>query len=303
MGRLIKRLAMGLFGIVLLAAIAVGVYAYTQTSSFDSSMNKTYDVAPLTLARSSDEQVIARGKHLAASLAGCSLNACHGSDLGGGEVTDMGPIGTLAPPNITNILPAYSDGELARLIRHGIKKDHRGALFMPIEDFNWLPDADVVALVSYMRTVPAVDRPNKSTTHIKTLGKILDRKGLLPLDVASRVQHDHIVTGPPPSPTAEYGAFIARLCMGCHGEHLGGGPIPGAPPKMAIPLNLTPDATGLKGWTYEEFEHLIQTGTRKTGKALDPMMPVEALRAMDDVERHALWAHLQAIPAVPFGSR
>jgi hypothetical protein len=70
-----------------------------------------------------------------------------------------------------------------------------------------------------------------------------------------------------------------------------------------VPLNLTPHETGLKGWTYEDFEHLALTGLRKNGQKLAAMMPVEALAQMDDLERHALWAYLQSIPAVPLGSR
>ena len=121
--------------------------------------------------------------------------------------------------------------------------------------------------------------------------------------MARRIDHQHIESAPPPAPTKEYGRFVARLCSGCHGEHFSGGPIPGAPSKLAVPLNLTPDASGLAGWTYDDFEHLIQTGTRKNGKALDPLMAVELLRNMDDTEKHALFAYLQSVPPRPFGQR
>lgn len=35
----------------------------------------------------------------------------------------------------------------------------------------------------------------------------------------------------------------------------------------------------------------------------DPFMPREALNAMNDVERRALWAYLRSVPPVPFGHR
>jgi hypothetical protein len=246
--------------------------------------------------------VIERGKHLTQSLAGCALKDCHGPDFGAGKTTDGGPIGIMAAPNVSNIVPAYSDGELGRLIRHGVKKDRHTVRFMSVHEFNWFNDADVVAVISYLRTVPPVDRATSAMT-IKTLGKILDRKGLIPIDIARRIDHEHIETGPPPSPTAEYGRFIARLCSGCHGESFGGGPIPGAPPDFPVPLNLTPDATGLQGWTYEDFEHIAKTGVRKNGKKLAEFMPIEAIANMDDVERHALWAYLSSLKPVPFGTR
>jgi len=290
-----------------LALVAVvflvgGTYAYVEASAYDASVDKVYDVAPLPLARSTDAEVIARGKHLAMSLAGCGLNDCHGPDLGGGRVTEAGPVGTMVAPNITAILPAYSDGELARLIRHGLKKDGRTVRFMSVNEFNWLSDADVVAVLSFVRSVPPVVRET-GTTNIKTFGKVLDRKGLIPIDIARTINHSKIEVGPPPSPTAEYGRWIARLCTGCHGEHMSGGPIPGTPPDFPVPLNITPHETGLKGWTYEDFEKIAMTGTRKNGKKLADFMPIEAIRNMDDIERRALWAHLQSLPPVAFGGR
>ena len=104
----------------------------------------------------------------------------------------MGPIGVLIGPNITsgNLGAAYNqaDGELARLLKHGIKKDGRSVRLMPCEDFGWLPTTDVVAIVSYLRTVAKVDRANGASA-IRTLGKVLDRRDQLPLDVARRIDH------------------------------------------------------------------------------------------------------------------
>lgn len=302
--RWVKRGALGFLALALLVGAGGGTYGYVQTSTYDASMSKIYDVPPLPLVRSTEPAVIARGKHLASSLAGCALHDCHGGDLGGGATIDMGPVASLVAPNITpsNIAAGYSDGELGRLIRHGIKKDGRSAKFMPVQDMNWLPDAELVALISYVRSVAPVDRPN-STTEIKPFGKVLDRKELMVFDVARHVARAPLDFGPSPAPTPEYGRFVARLCAGCHGEHFGGGPLPGAPPDFAVPLNLTPDPTGLKGWTYEDFERVIATGLRKNGAKMKPLMPVEALAQMDDVERHALWAYLQSLPPMPFGSR
>jgi hypothetical protein len=300
----VKRALMTLGGIAA-AAIAGGiVYVMVQTSRFDASIDKVYDVPIPNVVASKDPAVIARGKHLANSVGGCAVIACHGPDLGGGTVTAMGPVATLAAPNITsaNLGAAYTDGEIARVIRHGIKKDGRSLRFMPAQDIAWLPEDDVVAIVSYVRTVPPVERENQPTI-VKTLGKILDRQDKLILDVARRIDHTKAETAPLPAPTAEYGAFLSRLCTGCHGEHLSGGPLPGAPPSIPTPLNLTPDASGLKDWSFDDFEKLMRTGVRKNGKQLDPFMPLEAWRNFDDIEMHAVWAYLRTLPPAPLGSR
>jgi hypothetical protein len=72
---------------------------------------------------------------------------------------------------------------------------------------------------------------------------------------------------------------------------------------MAVPLNLTSHETGLKGWTYDDFKALVQSGKRKNGKPLDPFMPVDALRNLNEVELSALWLYLQSVPPRPFGER
>jgi hypothetical protein len=304
MNQTIKRV-LKIAGLALGAVALTGAaYGGVQVSQFDTSMDKVYDVPASPIALSTDAAVIARGKHLVESVAPCATSLCHGGDLGGGKPIDIGPIGTFSGPNVTgaNVGAAYSDGELARLIRHGVKKDGRSVRFMPAQDFAWLPDADVTAIVSYIRSVPPVDRPNEATV-VKTLGKVLDRRDQFILDVARRIDHTKRETVPEPAPTAAYGAFVTRLCMGCHGEHLSGGHLPGAPPSIPIPLNITPDTTGLKDWTFEDFDKVMRKAIRKSGKPLDPFMPVEAWRNFDDVEMHAIWAYLRTLPPMPFGGR
>jgi hypothetical protein len=300
----VKR-ALKLTGLAIGALVLSGAaYGGVQMSQFDASLDKVYEVSVPKLALSTDAVVLARGKHLVESTAPCAVAACHGIDLGGGTPILMGPIGTFAGPNITrgNLGAAYSDGELARLITHGLKKDGRSVRFMPAQDFAWLPDSDVTAIVSYLRTVPAVDRPNEPTV-IKPLGKVLDRRNEIILDVARRIDHSKRESVPEPAPTAAYGAFLTRLCVGCHGEQLSGGHIPGTPPSIPIPLNLTPDATGLKDWTFDDFDRLMRHATRKDGKPLDPFMPVDAWRNFDAVEMRAIWAYLRSLPPTAFGSR
>jgi hypothetical protein len=303
--RILKRVAVGTAAVVAVVLIGGTIYAKVQASAFDESMDKVYDVPIPQVARSNDPAIVARGKHLTDSVAGCSAHDCHGNDLAGGRTMDVGPIMTFTAPNITpgGLCAAYNDGELARLIQHGIKKDGRSVRFMPSQDFGWLPDADVAAIVSYLRTVPSSDKPN-GPTELKLMGKVLDRRNEFALDVARRIDHTKREAVPAPAPTPEYGTFLARMCTGCHGEkHLSGGKIPGAPPSIPIPSNLTPHETGLKGWAYDDFEKLLTQGVRKNGSKLNPFMPFEAFGKMDDTEKHALWAHLQSLPPTPMGNR
>lgn len=292
-------------GVVLgVLVLLLGGYVVAQAASFSSSMKKVYGVPLPDIHASTDSAVIARGQHLAESVAGCASGDCHGSDLGGGKPVEAGPIGTLAAPNITpaGMGAIYSDAELARLIQHGLKRDGTSVRFMPAQDFAWLPDTDVQAIISYVRSVPSVERAS-GVTRLGMVGRILDRNDMVVIDVARRIDHDRKPDAPAPAANAKYGAYLARGCYGCHGEHLSGGKIPGTPASMAIPLNLTPHATGLAGWTYDDFVQVLATGTRKDGRKLDPMMPFESLSKMDDVEKRALFAFLQSLPPRPFGER
>lgn len=300
----VKRVLKVLGLVALVAALGGGGWIAYQAHAFNASMAMVYDVPLPAVQRSSEPAVLARGKHLAESIGGCSSKDCHGADFGGGAPIKLGPLGTIRGPNITGggRGAEYSDSELARLISHGIKRDGHGVRFMPAPDFAWWPDDDVAALVSYLRTVPTVGRPS-GDSELGILAKVLDRKGMLPLDGARRIDHRNRPIAPAPAPTAAYGAFLVNACRGCHGAELSGGPIPGAPAEMAIPLNITPDATGIKGWTFADFDKLLSTGIRKNGKHLDPLMPVAELGKFNDVERHALWAYLESAPAKAFGGR
>jgi cytochrome c553 len=224
--------------------------------------------------------------------------------LGGGNTVDAGPVGSFTGPNITSggVGAQYSDAELARLVLHGVKRDGRSVKFMPVQEINWLPDEDIAAILSYVRSVPTVHKAS-GETRIGLLGKVLDRRNMMAIDVARRIDHTQRATAPPPAATAAYGAFVAKACTGCHGEHMSGGKIPGAPPSMPIPANLTQHETGLKTWSFEDFERALNTGTRPDGSKIDPFMPYEAYSKLDDTEKRAIWAYLQSLPPMAFGGR
>jgi mono/diheme cytochrome c family protein len=102
----------------------------------------------------------------------------------------------------------------------------------------------------------------------------------------------------------EYGAYLGMLCTGCHGEHLSGGAIPGAPPEMGTPANLTPHETGLEGWTEEQLRTVLRTGRTPSGHQIAAaQMPWPTMSRMTDGEIGALFMYLQSLPPLPEGSR
>ncbi len=190
-----------------------------------------YDVALPNVALSTDSAVLQRGKHLAESLGECT--SCHGPNLGGGAVEDLGPLGTVTFPNVTSgkdgRLAAYSDGELARLLKHGIKRDGRTVRFMPAQNWGWWPAEDVAALISWLRTARPVDG-NPGDANFKAMAKVLDRFNAIPLDIARRIDHAHLPKAPVPAPDAQYGAFVARGAVAATVRHWPAVPFRARPP-------------------------------------------------------------------------
>jgi mono/diheme cytochrome c family protein len=302
---MMKRILRWAGVVLLLVVLAAGGFVFAQVSAFDSSVDTVYDVQVEGIVASNDPAVLERGRHLAESLGGCT--SCHGEDLGGKEGEAMGPIGMLHAPNLTTgkggVAGRYSDAQFARVVRHGIKANSKTLRFMPSMDFAWWPDDDLAALVSYLRSLPPVDRDFPGG-HVGVIGKVLDRLDVLQLDVARRIDHaERRPQSLTPEPTAQYGANIGLLCKGCHGPTLSGGPIPGAPPELPVPTNITPHETGIKAYTEQDFTRLLETGIKRDGKKLDPFMPIQALTAMNEIEKKALWAYLRSVPAKPFGGR
>ena len=248
---------------------------------------------------------VERGDYLVNSIAACG--SCH---------TPMGPEGFISEQNLAgrlveetpaftaiapNITPAgrvkdWSDAELARAIREGIRPD--GSVIgmpMPFEVYHGISDTDLMSMVMYLRTVPAVENdPGTSVYNV-------------PLPPAWGPPVDS-VADVPEGATVAYGEYLAGPlghCIVCHttfGEagpmldtHLGaGGAEFHGPWGTSVASNITP--TGLSDYSDEELATLITSGVRPDGSMLMPPMPVGnyALMKPEDVE--AVVLYLRALP-------
>lgn len=62
--------------------------------------------------------------------------------------------------------------------------------------------------------------------------------------------------------------------------------------------NLTPDSTGLAGWTDEEITRALQNGVRKDGTPILPPMPWPEFARLTKPDVQAIIAYLRSIPPV-----
>ena len=290
----------GLVVVVLMILSTIFVFS-TQT------LNKNIQYTDVSPPIPRDSAAIARGRHLARAIAKCV--DCHGDNLGGQVLIDAMPMGRVVAPNITSgrggIAASRTDDDFLRAIRHGIGVGGRALALMPSRNYWHMGDADVGALVAYLRSVPAVDQENPPTS-FGLVGRVLLLKGdLNPMFEAKDMDHQARRTPPPAADTtAEYGRYLAEIggCTGCHGATLSGGAIPGAPPEMRPAANITPEAIG--SWTEADFFKALREGVRPNGTAIDSMsMPIRLTREMTDQETKAIYMYLKTVPPKASGNR
>jgi mono/diheme cytochrome c family protein len=287
--------------VVLLVVALAALYGITERRF---SRRFAIDPQPLDVPPPTDTIAVANGRRLAVSR-GCM--ECHGAEGRGRVFIDEMPIMRAVPGNITPGGPTaeYTNDDWARAVRHGVRPDGSALLFMPSADYRYLDDADLGAIVAYLRSrPPSSNDPGK--TRIGPMGRLLYLAGKLPLVQAELLDHDAPAPAAPPvGRTPEYGEYLAHMCVGCHGPSYSGGLIPGAPPAWPPARNITPDArTGIGAMTEAQFVAVMRTGRRANGAQIDPThMPWRQLALMTDDELVALYTYLRTVPAKTAGGR
>jgi len=299
MKRAIKIGGAVLLVIVALAGGALGFAVWLGEHKFEREVL----VRVVPVAYAGGPAALKQGRYLYETR-GCV--SCHGPD-GSGRVMIDEPNGMyVRTPNITRgpngAVVDYGEADWVRAIRHGVNPRGHALFLMPSELYNRLSDADFAALVAYVRSLP----PIAGEPGVVRLPFIV--KALYGLDVmrdaSEKITHS---LPPPPSVTAaaniEHGAYVARICMGCHGETLAGGRGPETPPHDPAPANLTPgEGTVLTRYdTLDKFAAMMRSGKRPDGSGV--RMPIDMLSAFNDTDIAAIYAYLKTIPPRPTGNR
>ena len=194
-----RRAAATLLSIILL--VLVGVYAGAQMR-----LKRSYDVplaafsAPVVLP---DDE--AKRRALTFMCSGCHQEA-------GGVIFEAPGVGRLVAPNLGRVARAYSDDELARLVRHGVKRDGTGVIAMPSSTFAHIADEDVGAIIQWLRALPEQPDAQPERTEWGPLGLAALVAGEVPFEA------DHIpAITPPARRPAELGKYLYdSTCSHCH---------------------------------------------------------------------------------------
>lgn len=300
--------------LLLLIVLIAGILLYIQFT-----WNKKYDAPYPDIKASTDSAVIARGRYLAFGPAHCGT--CHvpldkieavesglQMPLSGGWHIDIPP-GRFTAPNITpdkaTGIGNLTDGEIARTLRHSVGSD--GRCLIPFMPFQGLSDEDLTAVISFLRSQPAVEHKLAKSQQPTLLGKAVMAFGM--------IKPEGPMSEPPKSQpidsTIEYGKYVANFvanCVGCHTDRdmntgaLIGIPFAGGMKMAPDPLlenyafvtpNLTPDKkTGvIANWDESTFVKRFKTGKIVKHSA----MPWGSFSRMNDVELKALYRYLHTL--------
>jgi len=299
-----KRILISLAVLLVLATGFIVVYFFVLHPKSRAAPSVT---APNTPA------AIARGEYLSKYVAGCVI--CHSpmdmtipgdqwdeKTIFAGRVfpTDGTFPGTLVGPNITQAaLSGWTDGEIMRAIREGVDREGN-TLFpmMPYGRFNKLSDEDTLAIIAYMRSVPAQSKLIGKTT--------VD----FPVSMFVRLAPKPLDKAPPPLPTDPLarGKVLLEVmsCIDCHtpmekGQIIesklfsGGNKFADKSLGTIYSSNITPDAaTGIGAYSDEDLMRVFKEGKGKDGRTLW-VMPWRAYRGATDEDLRAVIAALRAL--------
>lgn len=277
----------------------------------------SYEVVPIDHEVVTTPAQIKKGKKFVLTLcASCHMNQETGK-LTGKQMLDIPTeFGSIFTPNITQDneygIGTWTDADLIRLLRTGIKKD--GQYAPPyMAKLPQMADQDLDAIVSFLKSDDPLmqadatpDKPCEPAFLVKLLSQFAFKP--LPLPTTEIPLPDTLdVVG--------YGKYLAHNfdCYSCHsadfksinsmeptlsGGYFGGGnPILNEQGEVIPSPNLTPDKeTGIGNWSKESFVKAVKYGEVEGQPALQyPMAPYSLLT---DYEVGCIYDYLQTIPAI-----
>lgn len=294
LARWMKRIGALLAAVLVLAAAAVFVGDRLAIHKTQRKVQLAVQPVPYR----DDAAAIERGRYLYASR-GCA--DCHGAQANGRLFLDDGKGMRIAGPNISpgagSVVAGYKPEDWVRSIRHGINPMGRALMVMPSEDYNRLTDDDLAALVAFLRHKEPASG-GEPVLELPLPVRVAYGFGLLE-DAAAKIDHGKPPEQPvPEAVTVKHGAYVANMCLGCHGAGLDGGRIPGGPPDWPPASKLSP-GEGNAMARYPDaasFASLFRTGKRPDGSSVK-VMPFDSLRQMNDTDIAALYLYLKSRPS------
>jgi cytochrome c553 len=256
--------------VIAMAAIFVG---YIYLASY-WQMQQQYPAQQRHFKLATDAN-IEEGQRLA-TIRGC-YNDCHGKGATGQDFYG------LHAPNLTALMKQYSDDELERAIRQGVRPDGTSVYSMSSDAFQYLSDDDLSHIIGFFRSLPtaasSADTHNPSLTYRWQMLK----GGHQP--VASKIKDLIPHQQNPQNDSIALGKYLAlSTCIECHGGNLQG------------ESNFSPSLIITRAYQLSEFRTLFSTGMGKDNRQLGLMgvTATERFSHFNQQEVAALYNYLQS---------
>jgi mono/diheme cytochrome c family protein len=248
-------------------------------------LNKTYNIPLAAVHIPKDSASIIEGARLV-HIAHCG--GCHGDNLTGKVFEDVKPLATLVAPNLTRVIPTYSNEEIKRLLRYGVKKNGHSLYIMPAFMYHELKEESVSKIIAYLRTLKPVQNPGlPNESSFKFLGRLLLIRGkITPIAdmIAPNTEGKYVHCD---TTQVSFGQYLAMsTCTACHGIDLKG--VEGLGPNLIIAA----------AYKKEDFFKLIRTGVALGDRKLSLMSEVTKnyLCHLNDKEINSIYAYLKTKP-------
>lgn len=268
--RMLGRVVAALAGIVVV--LTVILYGGSQWV-----IGRSHAVPLEHLAIPKDAASIAEGGRLA-TIEGC--RGCHGPNSEGLVWSSDLLGGTIAPPAIARKIAAYSDDELVRLIRHGVKKDGSALFIMSTVAHRNIADDDLGKIIAWLRTL----KPGPKDSLADTAFGPMPRFAILTGSMKSSLHPEKVAGAHRPADTGRY--YYDAVCSECHllgqSQQKEGQAVPALAPMAA-------------SYDPAAFRKLLRTGVGmgKSDLGLMTAMAKESTHALSDDEITALQTYLK----------
>lgn len=271
--KIVKRILIGVAGVMLV--LAVVLYAGSQWV-----LRRGHSAPDVAITVPKDAASIAEGGRLARVM-GC--RDCHGANGQGSVLVEDPMLGTIAPPAFARIAPNYTDDQLARVIRYGVRHDGSTVWIMPSASYAFIADDDLGKIVGWIRTLKPGAGDSQAVMRFGPVGRGLVLTGMLPPSAHANA----VAQKTRPATIGQY--FTDTVCMGCHAiDH----ERPSDDGKQIVP----PLARMAASYDLPNFRRLLRTGQGMSPRDLG-MMRTAALGGFayfTDPEIDALHAYLVA---------
>jgi len=246
-----KRWTAGVLVPSMLATSGFGAYIYLANKRL---LDRRYQVMRAPLPAAAGPEAAQRGKRLA-DLTGCT--DCHRKDLRGGPFGEEDWLhGYYYASNLTQKARTYSDEDLARIVRDGVRPDGRGVFAMPAMGFVRLTDDEMADVIAFIRSMPAggTEQPDH---FIGPLDRWDLWRGVVNPPAVSYVAAERVKDPAVVGPEHTVSRHLARIvCAECHGGDLKGNGWDSGAPDLAV----------VQAYGLPEFTRLMRTGIGVDGK-------------------------------------